>query len=77
MKNHGFIARNFEENMTNLKSSLERLFAKKRPSMNGNVISNSFGAINSYKTWIICTRNNCRNLLFISFQKPFVHNSIC
>jgi hypothetical protein len=35
--------------MINLKSSLERLFAKKRPSMNGNVISNSFGAINPYK----------------------------
>jgi hypothetical protein len=77
MQNHGFITKKIEEKMTNLKSSLEKLFAKKRPSMNGSVISNSFGAINPYRTWIICTKKNCRNLVFTSFQKPFAHNSIC
>lgn len=54
--------------MTNLKSSLERLFAKKRPSMNGSVISNSFRAINPYKTWIIRTKKNCRNLGLLVFK---------
>ncbi len=66
--NHGLIAKKTEEKITNLKSSLEILFAKKRPLMNGSVISNSFGAINHYKTWIIRTKNNCRNFGLLVFK---------
>jgi hypothetical protein len=36
--------------------------------MNGSVISNSFGAINHYKTWIIRTKNNCRNFGLLVFK---------
>jgi hypothetical protein len=39
-----------------LKKFIGNIICKKRLSMNGSVISNSFGAINPYKTCIIYTK---------------------
>jgi hypothetical protein len=49
--NHGLIVKNFEEEMNNLKSPLERQLAKKRLIINVSAISNFLGYIDPYKKY--------------------------